>query len=66
MNGCEVHSRAFFNKDIANSTMYNNWNFTSEKEWDGLNDKSFWYSSKSNLLYTTENYKIGSSGPGQI
>jgi hypothetical protein len=51
MNGLKTFGSLFHSREAKDTTLYNNWNFTSSKNWDSLNGESFWYSENTIMLF---------------
>jgi hypothetical protein len=61
LNGLTIYQVLLHNEKLhSNTTLYNNWNFTSTMFWDGDFENSLWWSPDTTIVYTTENFKIGS------
>lgn len=54
MKGLRVYQYCFYNEDLKNTTMYNNWNFTRVNLWDNvMGEGGFWYSPKTSKIFST-------------
>lgn len=68
---CEFHSdlhglRSFYalfhTAEGKNKTKYNNWNFTTPRLWDSV-DEGFWFATNTTKLVKTQTYIIGKEQP---
>ena len=64
--GLSFMSFLFHTKDSANFTKYNGFNFTDTATWDSPWADSFWYSSNTTMLYSTQTYVLGEQSPEEI
>ena len=58
LNGFLSYSWYFHSTEHADTNKYNNWNFTTGRVWDSV-DEGFWFASGTNALWRTRNYFIG-------
>ena len=58
LNGLKSYSWAFQSSRHNDSTAYNNWNMTSTRVWDSI-EEGFWYAQETTVLYNTVTYTIG-------
>ena len=53
LNGMKTYQYGFHNTRVRDTSLYNNWNFTSPRFWDNPTPDSFWYSDTNTQLYLT-------------
>ena len=58
LKGLTSYSYALHTKEAADVTKYNNWNFTTSRIWDSV-EEGFWFANETTVLWHTVNHKVG-------
>lgn len=58
IDGLKTKVNMLHNSEFRDKTAYNNWNFTSEEIYEGL-DGGFWFSPNTTLLFRSKDFVIG-------
>lgn len=58
LNGLRSYSYNLHTQEANETTLFNNWNFTTAKIWDSV-EEGFWFQPKTTILYNTDTYVIG-------
>jgi hypothetical protein len=60
LDGVEMFTYMFHSKMLANTTLYDGWNFSSPYNWDDFsNPHNFWYNKETTILCYSQKYTIG-------
>lgn len=58
LTGLRTYTYALHTKEAANLTKYNNWNFTTSRIWDSV-EEGFWFAANTTILWNSVVYTVG-------